>query len=82
MTAQGWHSFSRRGVGAQPATNERRGMNKVTLTVPDEIIRKAKARAALEGRSLSDVVRVYLKLWTQDVKESDTKTWTIGIQDD
>ena len=43
-------------------------MNKVTLTVPDELIRKAKAKAALEGRSLSEVVRVYLKLWVQDME--------------
>ena len=43
-------------------------MNKVTLSIPEEIIRKAKARAALEGRSLSDVVRTYLKLWTQDME--------------
>lgn len=42
-------------------------MNKVTLSIPEEIIRRAKAKAALEGRSLSAVVREYLRFWAQAV---------------
>lgn len=34
---------------------------KLTVLIPDELSRKAKARAALEGITLSNVVRQYLE---------------------
>jgi hypothetical protein len=36
---------------------------KATLTMPDELKRQARAKAILEGRSLSGVVRQLLRLW-------------------
>jgi plasmid stability protein len=36
---------------------------KATLTMPDDLKRQARAKAILEGRSLSEVVRELLKLW-------------------
>jgi len=42
-------------------------MNKVTLSIPEDLVRKAKAKAALEGRSLSAIVREYLRFWAQDI---------------
>ena len=42
-------------------------MNKVTLSIPDDLVRRAKAKAALEGVSLSEVVRRYLSVWVQSV---------------
>jgi len=36
---------------------------KATLSMPDELKRQARAKAILEGRSLSGVVRQLLKLW-------------------
>ena len=41
-------------------------MNKTTLYIPDELIRRAKAKAALLGTSLSAVVREYLRQWVGD----------------
>lgn len=43
-------------------------MNKVTLTVPEDMIRRAKAKAALEGLSLSAVVREFLERWIDPEK--------------
>jgi hypothetical protein len=42
-------------------------MGKVTLSVPIDLVRRAKAKAALLGTSLSAVVREFLAAW---VKES------------
>ena len=36
---------------------------KATLSMPDELKRQARAKAILEGRSLSGVVRQLLKMW-------------------
>jgi len=36
---------------------------KATLTMPDELKRQARAKAILEGRSLSGVVRQLLRMW-------------------
>ena len=36
---------------------------KATLSMPDELKRQARAKAILEGRSLSGVVRQLLRLW-------------------
>lgn len=41
-------------------------MNKVTLSVPTELTRRAKAKAALLGTSLSAVIRDYLKAWVKE----------------
>ena len=39
---------------------------KVTLTIPVELKRKARAKAILEGKSLSQVVRELLEAWLED----------------
>lgn len=36
---------------------------KATLSMPDELKRQARAKAILEGRSLSGVVRQLLRMW-------------------
>ena len=36
---------------------------KATLTMPDDLKRQARAKAILEGRSLSGVVRQLLRMW-------------------
>ena len=36
---------------------------KATLTMPDDLKRQARAKAILEGRSLSGVVRQLLRKW-------------------
>ncbi len=36
---------------------------KVTLTMPVDLKRKARAKAILEGKNLSQVVRELLRLW-------------------
>jgi plasmid stability protein len=36
---------------------------KVTLTIPVDLRRKARAKAILEGKSLSQAVRELLRLW-------------------
>jgi predicted HicB family RNase H-like nuclease len=38
---------------------------KVTLTIPEDLKRTARARAILEGKSLSEVVREALELYVQ-----------------
>ena len=39
---------------------------KVTLTIPVELKRRARAKAILEGKSLSQVVRELLEAWLKD----------------
>ena len=39
---------------------------KVTLTVPVDLRRKARAKAILEGKSLSQVVRELLQAWLEE----------------
>ena len=36
---------------------------KTTLSMPDDLKRNARAKAILEGRSLSEVVRDLLRIW-------------------
>lgn len=43
---------------------------KLTLTVEQHIIEKAKAYAKSKGRSLSDIIENYLKILTQESDES------------
>jgi len=38
---------------------------KATLTIPEDLRRKARAKAILEGRSLSEVVRELLEAWLE-----------------
>ena len=38
---------------------------KATLTIPVDLKRKARAKAILEGKSLSQVVRELLELWVE-----------------
>lgn len=46
---------------------------KLTLTIEQEIIERAKHYAKRENRSLSDIIENYLKLLTQkDVKKQET----------
>ena len=39
---------------------------KLTLVVPDDLRRKARAKAITQGTSLSAVVREFLKKWIED----------------
>ena len=41
---------------------------RITVRVPESLHRKVKAKAALIGKSVSDVLREYLEEWTGDVK--------------
>lgn len=44
---------------------------KATLTIPEDLRRKARAKAILEGKSLSEVVRELLELYVRgDLPES------------
>jgi plasmid stability protein len=42
---------------------------KATLSMPDDLKRQARAKAILEGRSLSGVVRQLLRMWLADEVE-------------
>ena len=46
---------------------------KLTLTIEQTIIEKAKTYAKGKGRSLSDIIENYLKAITKDHQESKTK---------
>ena len=46
---------------------------KLTLTIDNETILKAKHYAQKKGRSLSDIIENYLKAITTNHKESDTE---------
>jgi BioD-like phosphotransacetylase family protein len=49
---------------------------KLTLTVSEEVIEKAKRYAQRKGRSLSDIVENYLRLLVATSKEDKTKGLT------
>jgi len=49
---------------------------KLTLTVSESVVRKAKRYAKRENRSLSDIVENYLKLITNDESHADNKLLT------
>jgi replicative DNA helicase len=44
---------------------------KLTLTIEQAIIKKAKKYARQKGRSLSDIIENYLKIITKDKSKSD-----------
>ena len=44
---------------------------KLTLTIEQTIIKKAKKYARQKGRSLSDIIENYLKIITKDKEKSD-----------
>ena len=46
---------------------------KLTLTIDQPVIERAKAYAKEKGRSLSDIIENYLKAITSEQRESDTK---------
>ena len=47
---------------------------KVTLTIPVELKRRARAKAILEGKNLSEVVRELLEKWVEkDPREEPEK---------
>jgi Arc/MetJ-type ribon-helix-helix transcriptional regulator len=41
---------------------------RITVRVSETLHRKVKARAALVGKSVSDVLREYLEEWTGDIE--------------
>ena len=41
---------------------------RITVKVPEELHRRVKVKAALLGRSVSDIVRAYLEQWASDVE--------------
>lgn len=47
---------------------------KLTLSVEKEIIERAKKYAKSKGRSLSDIIEVYLKVLTSDEEKSKAET--------
>ena len=46
---------------------------KLTLTIEQTIIERAKAYAKEKGRSLSDIIENYLKAITREQRESETE---------
>jgi hypothetical protein len=46
---------------------------KLTLTIDEPVIERAKAYAKEKGRSLSDIIENYLKAITTEQRESDSK---------
>jgi Arc/MetJ-type ribon-helix-helix transcriptional regulator len=46
---------------------------RITVRVPGSLHRKVKAKAALVGKSVSDVLREYLEEWTGDIKTTVTE---------
>jgi len=46
---------------------------KLTLTIEQPVIERAKAYAKEKGRSLSDIIENYLKVITTQQRESDTE---------
>lgn len=41
---------------------------RITVKVPERLHRKVKAKAALLGKSVSDVLREYLEEWASDLE--------------
>lgn len=50
--------------------NKHKKTKRLVAVIPDKLHRKASAKAALEGRSLKDVVQELLEEWT---KQSDVE---------
>ena len=50
---------------------------KLTLTIEQKIIQKAKEYAKKQNRSLSDIIENYLKTLTKEAKHVDSKEGTI-----
>ena len=46
---------------------------KLTLTIEQKIIEKAKKYAKEKGRSLSDIIENYLKIITKEVSQTDVE---------
>ena len=46
---------------------------KLTLTIKQEVIQRAKAYAREKNRSLSDIIENYLKILTKDEKPKDVQ---------
>jgi predicted CopG family antitoxin len=46
--------------------------SKLTLTIEDSVIKKAKRYAKSRGRSLSDIIENYLKMITKDYRVMET----------
>jgi len=45
--------------------------HKTTVRIPEKLHRAAKARAALEGRTFSAVIRELLEKWLEESEEDD-----------
>jgi predicted HicB family RNase H-like nuclease len=39
---------------------------RITVRIPESLHRKVKAKAALSGKSISDVLREYLEAWVEE----------------
>ncbi len=48
-------------------------ITKLTLTIDQDVIGRAKKHASQEGRSLSDIVETYLKVITSDEKREEIR---------
>ena len=48
-------------------------ITKLTLTIDQDVIGRAKKHASREGRSLSDIVESYLKIITSDEKREEVR---------
>ena len=46
---------------------------RITVRVPESLHRKVKAKAALVGKSVSDVLREYMQEWTGDIEPPTTE---------
>jgi len=47
--------------------------DKVTLYIPKELVRKARAKAIAQGTSLSAVVRRFIEEWVKDAPTKEEK---------
>jgi plasmid stability protein len=47
---------------------------RITVKVPEELHRKVKVKAALVGKSVSDILREYLEQWASDVEATQPKS--------
>jgi hypothetical protein len=53
---------------------------KITVLVSEDLRRQAKAAAALQGRSLSDVIREMLEEWLEESLESSGPERTVRLR--
>jgi hypothetical protein len=53
--------------------------SKLTLTIEDSVIKKAKRYAKSRGRSLSDIIENYLKMITRDPRIADKELTPLVI---